>query len=69
MHTPNPSVIHVLKFERWERLDRAERARLGRMLRHAAADGARRATGRPRFGVVRSVLAVLAVRRPGMGTS
>ena len=69
MHTPNPSVIRVLEFERQDRLDRAERNRLVRTRRHAAVDGAPRTTGLPRLGVVRSALAVLAALRPGMSTA
>ncbi len=69
MHTPNPSVIRVLEFERQERLDRAERDRLVRPRRRAAADGAPRAAGPPRFGYLRAALAVLAVRRLGTSTT
>ncbi len=68
MHTPNPSVIRVLEFERRERLDRAERDRLVRT-RHRATDGTPRAAGLPRFGYLRSALAVLAVRRLGTSTT
>jgi hypothetical protein len=69
MHTPNPSVITVLEFERQERLDRAERNRLVRTRRHAASDGAPRTTGMPHVGFVRSALTVLAILRPGMRTT
>ena len=39
MHTPDPSVISVLAFQRQERLDRAERHRLVRTLRPASDGG------------------------------
>ena len=69
MHTPNPSFIRVLEFERRERLDGAERDRLVRPLGRAAADGAPRAAGLPRVRSVRAALAVLAVRRLGTSTT
>ena len=69
MHTPNPSVIRVLEFERRERLDRAERHRLVRPPRRAAAEGSPRAAGPPRFGYLRSALAVFVARRLGTSTT